>query len=233
MVNEGGQKMKRLFAGGTCLAAVMAFGMVALAQEPTPSQPPSQPPTTQPPTTQQPTTPPPTQPEPSTRPSTRPQSEMRSAEQQVTIVGCVQSETDYRRAKNLGGAGAMGTGAGAGNEFVLVNASMSHGSSAAGTTAGAPSATGTAGSTASASGEAYELTGSGESKAASFVGKRVEITGKLKASETGPTGTTGGATAGTPPSGVDVASKDLRLKEIEVTSVRETTGTCPSTGSDK
>ena len=224
--------MKRLFAGGTCLAAVMAFGMVALAQEPTPSQPPSQPPTTQPPTTQQPTTPPPTQPEPSTRPSTRPQSEMRSAEQ-VTIVGCVQSETDYRRAKNLGGAGAMGTGAGAGNEFVLVNASMSHGSSAAGTTAGAPSTTGTAGSAASASGEAYELTGSGESKAGSFVGKRVEITGKLKASEAGPTGTTGGATAGTPPSGVDVASKDLRLKEIEVTSVRETTGTCPTTGSAK
>ncbi len=212
--------MKRLFAGGTCLAAVLAFGMVALAQEPTPSQPPSQPPTTQPPTTQ-----PPTQTEPSTRPATRQQSDTQSSEQPVTIVGCVVSETDYRRSKNLGGAGAMGTGAGAGNEFVLVNASMSHGSSTAGATAGAPSATGTAGSASGS--EAYELTGSGESKAGSFVGKRVEIMGKLKAAETGATGTTGGATAGKPPSGVDVTSKDLRLREIEVTSVRETTGTCP------
>jgi hypothetical protein len=77
-------------------------------------------------------------------------------------------------------------------------------------------------------GIAYELTGPNEGQVEQFVGRRVEITGKLKAGERGATGPTGGPTAGAPPSGVDVTSKDLKLKELEVTSVRETTGTCPS-----
>ena len=39
---------------------------------------------------------------------------------------------------------------------------------------------------------------------------------------------TGGATAGQPPTEVDVASKDLKLRELEVTSVKEIAGTCPA-----
>jgi hypothetical protein len=143
-----------------------------------------------------------------------------SADQQVTVSGCVQSEADYRRSRSAGGGGVAGTGVGAGNEFVLADASTSP-------TAGQPAPTGTAGG-ATPSGTAYELTGSNEGKVAQYVGKRVEISGKLKAAEVGAAGPTGGPTAGAPPRGVDVTSKDLQLRELEVTSVRETTGTCPA-----
>ena len=138
-------------------------------------------------------------------------------EQQVTVVGCVVRESDYRKARDAGKGGVAGTGVGAGNEFVLTNASMAGAS-------GSP--VGTAGTGA---GAAYELTGSNENQAEQFVGKRVEISGKLKAAETGAAGPTGGPTAGKPPSGVDVTSKDLKLRELEVTTVRaSTTGTCPA-----
>jgi hypothetical protein len=75
---------------------------------------------------------------------------------------------------------------------------------------------------------AYELTGANEGQLAQHVGKRVEITGKLKAAEIGASGPTGGPTAGAPPRGVDVTSEDLKLRELEVMSVRETTGACPA-----
>jgi hypothetical protein len=151
-----------------------------------------------------------------------------SADQQVTITGCIQREADYRQARDAGRGGVAGTGVGAGNEFVLTNASMST-SSTPGAKPGAEPAspTGTAGSAAAAI--AYELTGPNEGQVGQYVGRRVEISGKLKAAEAGPTGQpTGGATAGQPPRGVDVASKDLKLRELEVSSVRETTGTCPA-----
>jgi hypothetical protein len=126
--------------------------------------------------------------------------------QQVTVTGCVQRETDYRRAHDAGRGGVAGTGVGAGNEFVLVNAST----------------------TGSAAAAAYELTGANESKAGQYVGRRVEISGKVKAAEVGPSGKpTGGATAGKPPEGVDVGGKDLKLRELEITTIREATGTCP------
>jgi len=38
---------------------------------------------------------------------------------EVRIVGCVQWEKEYRRARHEGPGGALGTGIGAGNEFVL------------------------------------------------------------------------------------------------------------------
>ncbi len=187
--------MKRLFGGGTCLAAVLAFGMVALAQSgPPPTQPPAQPPTTQQPATQQ---------------------EMKAPEQPVTIIGCVQKEADYRRARNLGKGGAAGTGAGVGNEFVLINAAISPAAAAEPETP-----TGTTGAPAGT--DEFELTGSNEAQVEPFVGKRVEITGKLKAAETKPTGTTGGATEAMP------GSRDLKLREVEVMSVKETAGACPA-----
>lgn len=146
-------------------------------------------------------------------------------EQQVTLVGCVQREADYRRARDAGKGGAAGTGIGAGNEFVLVNASASK-SPTPGATAGT---TGTAGAAGGSVPAAYELTGPNESQAAQYIGKRAEITGKLKAAETSASGRpTGGATADKPPAGIDVTSKDLKLREIEVSNVREASGTCPA-----
>jgi hypothetical protein len=187
--------MKRVFAAGTCMAMAVALNLVVSAQA---GQPPAQPPTQS--------------------PAAAPQ-EMKASAQQVTIVGCVQKEADYRAAKNLGKGGAVGTGIGAGNEFVLTNASTAPPSAAAGEPVG------TAGTAAGT--DAFELTGSNEAKAEPFIGKRVEIVGTMKAAETGPAGTTGGATAGKPPAGVDVASADLKLREVDVISVKETTGTCP------
>lgn len=191
--------MFKRFAGAACAAAVVAIGTVAFAQNTQQAQPPtSGQPQAQAPAPQQ-------------------QSDMK----EVTITGCVQKESDYRAANNLGSGGAAGTGVGAGNEFVLINASIS------------PSAVGTAGATkpetgAPAGSAAFELTGSKESEASAFVGKRVEIVGKLKGAEMGAAGPTGGATAGKPPTGVDVASKDLKLREVEISSIKETTGTCPA-----
>ena len=205
------ETMKRILAGGTFMAVLMAFGMVAFAQPAgqTPAQP-ATPPAAEPaPQNPQPATP--------TTPQDRP-----SAMEQVTIVGCVQSEADYRKARDAGKGGVAGTGVGSANEYVLINASRAGGASAA-TPSGAP--TGTTGATAA--GEAFELTGPNESQVGQHVGKRVEIMGKLKRAEMGAAGPTGGATAGTPPTGVDVASRDLRLRELEVSSVKETTGTCP------
>jgi hypothetical protein len=138
---------------------------------------------------------------------------------EVTVTGCVQSEADYRKARDAGGGGVAGTGVGVANEFVLINASLG--------SAGPATPTGTSGSAVSSA--AYEMTGPNEGKLAEHVGKRVEIRGKLKAGETGPGGQpTGGATAGKPPTGVDVGGKDLKLGELEITAIRPVEGTCPA-----
>ena len=150
---------------------------------------------------------------PSTPPQTPPTSGTAANQsgQRVTLIGCIQRESDYRQARDQGKGGVAGTGVGVGDEFVLTNASAS--------TQGLKSE-------ATPVDTAYELTGSNESKAKDFVGKRVEISGVLKPAETAGGAPTGGATAGRPPSGIDVASKDLKLRELEVTTVTAATGTC-------
>lgn len=155
------------------------------------------------------------------RPTAAPQGSQ--AGEQVTLTGCVQREADYRRAQDAGRGGVAGTGVGAGNEFILAEASAAK-SAAPGAPAGggaAPAPTGTTGTAA-----AYELTGPEEGKVSQYVGRRVEISGRLKPAETAGAAPTGGPTAGAPPRGVDVVSKDLQLRELEVTSVREASGTC-------
>ena len=144
-----------------------------------------------------------------------------TTDQEVTVTGCVQKESDYRQARDAGKGGVVGTGVGAGNEFVLINASS-------GAAAEPTTPTGTSGSAASSM-AAYEVTGPNEGQLAGHIGKRVEIRGKVKAAEVTAGGKpTGGATAGEPPRGVDVGGKDLKLRELEITSVREVAGTCPA-----
>jgi hypothetical protein len=130
-----------------------------------------------------------------------------SADKEITLTGCVQSEEDYRKAKGLGKGGAVGTGAGVGNEFVIVSAKPAGG----GATAETAGTTGVAG-------QAYEATGSKEGDLKQFVGKRVEIMGKAKAAER--------STSGAPTGGVDPAGQDLKLAEIEITSVKAASGDC-------
>ena len=154
----------------------------------------------------------PAQPQPRTQTPTPAPQHTGSAGQMVRVAGCIQSEADYRKARNLGRGGSGGTGVGVGNEFVLIDIKMA-------------SATGTTGAAA----QDYKLTGANEGKASQFVGKRVEITGTLKPTETAGEARTGGPTAGGRPTRVDVfAGEDLRLRELEMTSVRETAGTCPA-----
>jgi hypothetical protein len=183
-------------------AAVLLGGSMAVFAQTTAQAPgaPQTPTTTKPPTTQ-----------------------AGAAGQKVTVVGCVQREEDYRKANNLGRGGVAGTTVGVGNEFVLANAMMAPSAGGGSAAQGAPTGTGGAASTT-----AYEVSGPNEGQLASHIGKRVEIVGMLKPAETGAAGATGGATAGAPPRGVDVVSQDLKLRELEVTSVRPATGTCPS-----
>lgn len=167
---------------------------------------------------------------PTERPTTQDPSSATTTqmEQQVTVTGCVQAEADYRRMRDQGRGGVAGTGVGVGNEFVLTNASSAGSRSTVGTAgAGATTPTATAGS-ASAGTMSYELTGPNERQLSEYIGKRVEISGKFKAQEIGPAGPTGGPTAAAPPHGVDVASNDLKLRELEVTSVRAASGSCPA-----
>jgi hypothetical protein len=150
---------------------------------------------------------------PNTQAPARTEQAPRPSGDQVTISGCIQREADYRRSTGAGRGGAVGTGAGVANEFVLANAMTSRGGTSS-------TATGTAGTTNTT---AYELTGPNEGQAATYVGKRVEVTGMMKPTDTAPAG---GATANVP------GSQDLKLRELEVTSIRETTGTCtPATPS--
>ena len=114
----------------------------------------------------------------------------------VTLVGCVIRETEYRKANESGKGGALGTGVGSGNEFVLVNASR--------ITAGLPPSNREC-STASG-GEAYELTGNREKELEQFVGRRVEITGMVKEAKT--TQTAEGTTR--PTGGFDPIKRDLK-----------------------
>lgn len=139
-----------------------------------------------------------------------------SADQQVTVTGCIQREADYRKSTAAGRGGAVGTGVGVGNEFVLTSAMMSPAASPSATGAGERAATGTTG----AASTAYELTGANEGQAASHVGKHVEITGTLKAMTST---SAGGPTANVP------GSQDLKLRELEVSSIRESSGTCSTT----
>jgi hypothetical protein len=133
----------------------------------------------------------------------------KKGDQQITVTGCVQREADYRSAQDKGRGGALGTGIGAGDEFVLTNVTK------------APGSTGTDANTA------YELTGENEKLAKAHVGHRVEISGMLKAAEVGAAGKpTGGASAGKPPAGVDVISQELRLRELEVTAVKMISASC-------
>ena len=147
---------------------------------------------------------------PSQPPSQQPTAQ--APARQVTITGCVQSEADYREAKNLGRGGAAATGTGVGNEFVIVSASMSS-ASAREKPGEAPAAT------AGTLGDAYEVTGSSESQLKQHVGKRVEITGTVKPAE---------KTAGKPTGGADPMGQDLRLPEIEIATVKTATGDCPT-----
>ena len=118
----------------------------------------------------------------------------------ISLVGCVQREADYRRAHDLG----------RGNEYVLINASRMDSSGTA-----QPAS---ANCSPDATAEAYELTGSREPDLERFVGQVVHINGMLKEADIETVGTTGAASS--PEGGFEPLGQDLRLFEVEITSVQ-------------
>jgi hypothetical protein len=82
----------------------------------------------------------------------------KDAGKEVRIDGCVQWEKDYRKERNEGRGGALGTGAGAGNEFVLTMVKPE----------GNRKAT------------AYSITGDREKELGRRIGQQVEVIGVLE-----------------------------------------------------
>lgn len=80
------------------------------------------------------------------------------AGKEVRVVGCVQWESDYRRERHEGSGGALGTGIGVGNEFVLTMVK--------------PAATRKA--------TAYSITGDREKELGRRIGQQVEVIGIIE-----------------------------------------------------
>src|SRR5262245_31755483 len=131
----------------------------------------------------------------STTASTTTAQDRESPATHVTLIGCVQKESDYRREHNLRRGGGLQTGLGAGDEYVLINATrVTPGSAPAGASGDCSSAS---------SGEAFEITGPREEAFKAFVGKRVEVSGTQKRAKL--------AASGQPTGGSDPMRGDLKL----------------------
>jgi len=139
--------------------------------------------------------------------------EMKSLEEQaamdVTVVGCVIREREYRKIHHSGKGGAFGMGIGGGNEYILVGATRITDNSPVRI---APNCDPTVG------GDAYELTGKGEnSLLRPYLGHWVELTGKLKKAEI--TRETRGTAHPMPTGGKGPFWQDLKIFEINVSAV--------------
>jgi hypothetical protein len=136
------------------------------------------------------------------------------AERQITLVGCVMRESQYRDMYGPGLSGPRGPGIGGRNEYMLVDAREI----AAGTpdVADAKACPPTPGTFPAA----YELTGSREGELDGFLGRRVELTGMRKEAEVRPVGTSGILR---PTGGFDPLGHELHLFEVEVAAFREPT----------
>lgn len=86
---------------------------------------------------------------------------------EVTLIGCVELERDYRARKESGRGGVLGSGVGVGNEFVLSNAKPAPAGRRGGGAAGG-------------TGVDYQLSGKLEKDFLRYVGRQVEVIGKVE-----------------------------------------------------
>jgi len=122
---------------------------------------------------------------------------------QITLVGCLQHESDYRAQEGKGGAHG-----GLNDEYILVNTTIG---SVPSVTEGTCSTTNT--------GAAVELTGGGERGLdISLVGRWVEVSGMLKKAKLEGAVGTSGSVAPRPTGGFDPFGHDLKLREVNVES---------------
>jgi hypothetical protein len=133
----------------------------------------------------------------------------------ITLVGCVMRESDYRDMYGPGQSGPRGPGIGLRNEYMLVDARVV---APSGSNPGVVETTGTCPPSPGGFPTAYELTGPREKEVASFLGRRVELTGMQKRAKTRPAGTSG---LREPTGGFDPLGHELHLFEVEVASFHE------------
>ena len=129
---------------------------------------------------------------------------------QITLIGCVQRESDYRQGIDSP-VGTSGTAASGSNQFVLSNASLSL--LAAAEASGR--AVGTSGVTSGIAGmtSAYMLGGTRTVDLARHVGKRVEVKGAIAVTD---------PRSGNP----SVSPTRPVLQTVTVSSIREIAGAC-------
>ncbi len=85
---------------------------------------------------------------------------------QVSMIGCLMREADFRALKNSGAGGVLGTGIGNSNEYVLVQAR--------------PVAATAGGTITPVAGRDFGLTGSLEKEMSRDVGRMIEVVGTIK-----------------------------------------------------
>ena len=97
-----------------------------------------------------------------------------ATQNEVTLIGCVEFEQDYRKRMAAGRGGVLGSGVGATDEFVLTNvrpAASEIGTSGRGASRGAMPGAG---------GGVYTLTGTQEQNLKRDVGRQVEVVGVIE-----------------------------------------------------
>ncbi len=153
-----------------------------------------------------------------------------------TFAGCLMKESDYRRAHNLG-EGAIG-GVGLGDEFVLVDVTVSPAKSTAMTMTSSSAVSSSAATTSSAAnatnaetsaaatpnacadrGVAYRLTGSDEEQLKNLVGRHIEVQGRFKDAST--VASTGASSSVTTGAATTAAPVDKLPAEVEMLSFSE------------
>jgi hypothetical protein len=157
------------------------------------------------------------------QPPSQPQPQSMQHEMTTTVEGCVYREQDIP-----GRAPNVAERAGVLEDYILV-ASTDASATAGATGTSGSSAAGTAGTAGSATAaKMYKLEHADDSKLSALVGKRVRVTGKADM-EHGDKAATGAAQTDRTPGNPD----KIELPEFEVTSITETTGTCPAKPADK
>jgi hypothetical protein len=106
---------------------------------------------------------------PSAQQSTSSQSPLTAKPGEVVVVGCLQREADYRATAGRSAGGVLGTGLGAGNEYVLTNATPM------GASASEPAKP--------AAARDFSLTGKLEKDLVREVGRQVQVVGTVKEEE--------------------------------------------------
>ena len=132
-----------------------------------------------------------------------------TAQTTATLVGCL-----YRESQVPGRTPNVAERAGVLEDYILADATMP-----APTRPGSPAATGTSGSVPS-TGNMYKVEKIADERLKALVGKRVEVSGRIDPEDAG----LGGASARDRGPGPD----KVNLPEIEASSIREISGTCPA-----